>query len=243
MSKSPSPTQLHALLAALIKEAPAFNNDGTLSEYEQKWLGRAHALLVEIGQPFVIPFQMARSKLGTIMENRAEVLQPLHDAFYRIELLVPEESRGTFIPAGETWNGYAAIIKLIQTAKHNLLVVDPYLNSTIFTEFAPHSLIQMKSRFLTTKRPENDAGLQASSTKWASDEISQRHPVEVKYAPSGTLHDRLIIIDDKEVWLISQSFKDIAKRSPATVSKVDGEMSAMKTDHYERLWLDSTPIL
>lgn len=96
---------------------------------------------------------------------------------------------------------------------------------------------------MAAQRSENHPGLLASAGKWAADTISDSHSVEVRYAPAASLYDRLIIIDSSEIWLISQSLKDIAKRSPASVSRADADLGAMKVQHYEELWGQSTPLL
>jgi hypothetical protein len=95
---------------------------------------------------------------------------------------------------------------------------------------------------LAAKRPEYRPGLLAAANKWADDDISKSHHVEVRYALQDSLHDRLIILDSKEVWLISQSLKDIAKKSPASVSRAEAELGTLKVQHYDGLWAKSDPL-
>lgn len=238
-----SPEHALAILEAVIKDAPKFNLKEALTENQMRWLGRADAILEASGASMaLINFRTARHAIGSYSFSMNDLIIPLHEAYSKIELMVPSSSQGAFIPSGDTWNGYAALIKVIQSDCDNLLIVDPYINSTIYTDFSPHSTARNGVRFLTAKRNENHLGLLAASQKWASDQISKAHPVEGRYAPVSTLHDRLIIIDSKIVWLVSQSFKDIAKRSPASVSRADTELSAMKSQHYETLWASSDPL-
>ncbi|MGV8856530.1 MAG: hypothetical protein ACOH2L_18045 [Devosia sp.] len=238
-----SPEQLLALIEAVIRDAPQFGYEDPLTQKELRWLGRADALIeASEGLPALVSFRNARRNLNTYAHSRNDLLLPLHDAYSRMELMSPAASQGAFIPAGDTWNGYAALIKIVQSECDDILIVDPYLNSAIFTDFAPHSSARKCIRCLTAQRPTNHAGLVASAARWASDEISNTHTVEVRYGDARALHDRLIIIDSREVWLVSQSFKDIAKRSPASVSRADSDMSLMKTQHYEDLWVHSTKL-
>jgi hypothetical protein len=244
LSKAPPPEQLLALLEAVIRDAPAFPYQGTLSDQDRRWLGKADALLEASGAiPALFRFRTARQGLGSYTHSRDNLLIPLHDAYSRIELMAPAALQGAFIPGGDTWNGYAALVRLFQRDCDNLLVVDPYLNAVIYTDLAPHSVARRGVRCLAAQRPQNHPGLLAAAGKWAADSISASHPVEVRYAPASSLHDRLIIIDGIEVWLISQSLKDIAKRSPASVSRADPDLSAMKVQHYEELWGQSGPLL
>lgn len=245
MNKSQvSPEQLLALLEALIRDIPQFGIKKALNDTQLKWIGRADAALEASGSMnALLNFRIAKKNLGSYSFSRDDILLPLHEAYSKIEILAPATSQGGFIPAGDTWNGYAALVQLVQTECDDLLIVDPYLNSSIYIEFAPHSSLNTSIRFLTTQKTEYHDGLVAAAKKWASDPISKDHPVEGRYAPSNSLHDRLIIIDGKVVWLVSQSFKDIAKKSPASVSRADPEMTTMKAVHYEGLWQASSTLV
>lgn len=243
-TSNPSPEQLSALLEAVIRGAPAFEYQQPLTETERRWLGRAEAIVEASGSmPALVEFRVARQNLGTIYHSRDALLLPLETAYGRVELHAPVAARGAFIPAGDTWNGYAALVKLIQNECDDLLVVDPYINSDLFTEFLPHSMARTGVRCLTMRRSENHPGLVAAASKWATDAFGKSKPVEVRYAPKGSLHDRLIIIDKRETWLISQTFKDIAKRSPASVSRAEADVCEMKAAHYDALWVQSIPVV
>lgn len=245
MSQSPhlTPELLLALLEAVIKEAPALEYEARLSETDLRWLARAEALLEASGaMTALMDFRSARRALGTYSHSVAAVLAPLHNAYCRTELKAPVAARGAFIPAGDTWNGYAALVKLIQTGCDDLLLVDPFLNADFFIDLAPHSAARGPVRCLATKRNEYHPALAAAARRWTADPISSNKPIEVRYAAPGSLHDRLIILDRAEAWLVSQSFKDVAKRSPASVSRAEAEMGRLKSDHYDALWDQSEPI-
>jgi len=232
-----------ALLEAVIRDAPALIYEQPLSDTDIRWLGRADALLDASGAiPALISFRNARASLGSYAHDRSKLLIPLHDAYGRVELSMPAASQGAFIPGGDTWNGYSALVRIFQTECDDLFIVDPYLNAGIYTDLAPHSAAKNSLRCLTTKRGENHSGLLASHGKWANDEISKSRPLELRYGPQGSLHDRLIIVDRTQVWLVSQSFKDIAKRSPASVSRAESELAEMKIGHYFELWEQSKPM-
>jgi hypothetical protein len=244
--KSPPPEHLLALLEAAIRDAPRFGYEDSLTDEDLRWLGRADALLEVSGAlSALVSFRSARNSLGTYTHSRDNLLIPLHDAYSRVELLVPTAMQGAFILGGDTWNGYAALVRLIQRECDDLLVVDPYLTSELFIDFAPHSEARKGLRCLTMRRGKYHPGLAAAAQKWDNDPLGQSKQVEVRYTPSGTLHDRLIILDGAEAWLVSQSFKDIAKRSPASVSRADEELARLKAEpeHYSELWRQSTPIV
>ena len=121
------PEQLIALLEAAIRDAPPFVYQEKLTDSDIRWLGRADALLEASGAiTALVNFRAARQSLGHYRHSRNQLLIPLHDAYSKMELLVPAALQGAFIPGGDTWNGYAAIVKIMQIECDDLLVVDPY---------------------------------------------------------------------------------------------------------------------
>ena len=240
---TPSPEQLLALLQAAITDAPTFTHPVSRTEMHSRWLARADALVAASGHIGAkVDFMVARTTIGFANFDQQKLLQPLYDAFYSVELTVPTALQGAFIPPGDTWNGYVALVKVIQTVCDDLLIVDPYISADIFTDFVPHVASRMGTRILTTKQPRLHEPLLATAERWNQSHLPPFVPVEVRYAPLSALHDRLLIIDNKETWLVSQSIKDIAKRSPASVTRADPEMALMKAQFYDALWSTSIPI-
>ena len=237
------PEQLLALLEQAIQEAPALLYEEALSESDVRWLGKADALIEASGSmSATLKFRTARNSLHTYAHSRNAIMQPLYDAHSRVELLAPQAMRGRFIAGGDTWNGYVAIVEILQTPCEEILIVDPYLNSIVYLELSPHLPENTQLKCLAIRRPEYHAGIVAAAAKWASDTISQARSVEFRYAQAGSLHDRLIIIDKANVWLISQSIKDIAKKSPASILKADPELANIKADHYLAVWEGSLAV-
>ncbi len=57
-----------------------------------------------------------------------------------------------------------------------------------------------------------------------------------RLAPPKTLHDRAIFIDQAEAWILTQSLKDFAKRSPAEIVRAN-DTASMKIAAYEAVWV------
>lgn len=243
MNQATSPEQLLALVQAAIRDAPAFDYDGRYGEAEQKWLGRAVALLEAAGAfGLATSFQFARNKLQTALHSRVELLQPLFDLMSQFELRVPAELQGAFIAAGDAWNGYAALVRIMQREADDLLIVDPYVSGSVVTELVPHIVARRSVRILTAAQPKLQPALLASSQKWNANPSRSTPELQTRIAPDGSLHDRLILLDNKEVWLVSQSLKDIGKRSAASVTRADPELAALKSNAYAALWQNSLPL-
>lgn len=232
--------QLRALLEQTISAAPSLAFQVALTPDDERWLARAETLVEASGSlPDLVDFRLARSNLGTYSHSRERIMGPLLNSYERVELHSPTSGQARFIPPGETWNGYAALVKVIQPSCTDLLIVDAYLDSSLFIDLLPHSNAA-KVRCLTQKGSYH-AGLWAAFGKWDGDAIGTDHPVELRYAPDRSLHDRMIIIDQKQVFLVSQSLKDIAARSPASLTPADPELAGLKAAHYDQLWSQSAP--
>jgi hypothetical protein len=54
----------------------------------------------------------------------------------RSRTMMPAPFEGAFIPAGNTFDAMTAVTKIFARAKAELLIVDPYLDEKILTEFA-----------------------------------------------------------------------------------------------------------
>lgn len=234
--------QIYALLQEVIRTAPPFDYEAPLSMDDLRWLARAETLIeASDSASDLISFRVAKEGINTYTHSRNKIMGPLLNVLERVELYAPRSSQGRFVAPGDTWNGYAALVRLMQPACDDLLIVDPYLSSGLFLELLPHTNATTVRCFATKQKSYHDA-LSAAFVKWRSDSLGAEKPVEFRYAPERSLHDRLVIIDRAKVWLVSQSFKDIAARSPASLLQADPEMAAMKVAHYTDLWAQGTPI-
>jgi hypothetical protein len=69
---------------------------------------------------------------------------------------------------------------------------------------------------------------------WTSQHGTSR-PLGVRLAPPRALHDRAILIDGMTAWILTQSIKDFAKRSPAEIVRAD-DTASLKIAAYEAVW-------
>jgi hypothetical protein len=83
--------------------------------------------------------------------------------------------------------------------------------------------------------------LQPAAAAWTK-QFGSARPLDVRKAPKGSLHDRLILLDRKDVWLLGQSFNQLATRSNTYLSKADAELAAMKIAAYEAAWGSAPPL-
>jgi hypothetical protein len=72
-----------------------------------------------------------------------------------------------------------------------------------------------------------------AATKWKAQYPNRS--LQVRLASSRTLHDRVMLVDGKDAWTVTQSLKDLAKRSPAEIVRAN-DVAALKIAAYEQLW-------
>jgi hypothetical protein len=150
------------------------------------------------------------------------------------ELNAPAAAQGAFIPAGSAFDGFAAVGKVLSAAKGRLLIVDPYLDEKVLTDFAPLASEGVAICLLADQQSVKPS-LQPAATRWSA-QYGAKRPLEVKLAPPRALHDRLIIVDGNEAWDLTQSLNAFAVRSPATIVRSGPEQAALKIPYYESIW-------
>lgn len=201
------------------------------------WLGRAAALVEEAGDGFdAFSLKQAIGNLGSTLHVKSsrEISMILHRVLARIELKMPVNAQGAFIPVGNTFDALAAIAKIMGSAKKDVFMIDPYLDERAAIDFAPLAPLGVAVRLLTDEQTVKP-GLRPAVEAWVAQYMGQR-PMSLRYTPPRQLHDRLLIIDSVTAWSVTQSFKDLAARSPATILPADPDLSKMKTAAYESLW-------
>lgn len=223
-------------LAATIPDfgsANTFNSSPDVHE----WLGRLHALLDDnMFGLAAIQIAVSSDGLGTSLHSRNvnAIRNSLYRAIAKTELQLPSSSRGAFIPAGNAFDAITATAKILGEAQKELLIIDPYLGPKILEAFAVQASEGVQINLLGAQgrvRPSFEAVARA----WIA-QYGFARPLTVRYAEAKLLHDRLIIVDSESVWDVSQSFEDLAARSPATLSKAIADAAILKIDAYRGIF-------
>lgn len=240
---------LYLQLGQLVSELPTdLSGPGRVSTETHVWLGRAAALIEEQqGYPASadkISFRLAVDGLhGPLQPSNAHtIISILHRALARAEKYAPPGARGAFITVGAEFSALQAIAKVVREASTEVLIVDPYMDATVLTDFAPLAPEGVAIRLLADSFYTKTATMRPPTERWVN-EYGNTRPLEVKLSAQRALHDRLIIVDaGVRVWSLTQSLKDFAARSPGSVLRVDGDVAAMKRDHYIGAWSNASPL-
>ena len=108
---------LYVQLGRLIETMAELATEDQLPQSTYQWLGRAQALLEAAGYladaaRFVVATSELESQYG--MYSAANEIQViLYRALARAELQAPASGQGAFIPAGNAFDGFAAVGKVL----------------------------------------------------------------------------------------------------------------------------------
>jgi hypothetical protein len=238
------PESLYRQLGQLVADTPdSLAGPGPITPDMLRWLGRASALVAESGEATDrIGFNVAADGLLLLREQNAHrIVTILHRALARAERNAPAAAQGAFIPVGAAFDVFQVIAKVLGGATNDILIIDPYMDAKVLTDFAPLAAERVTIRLLTDSFYTKEATLQPPAARWAQ-QYGALRPLQVRLTHPRLLHDRLIIIDGAGVWSLTQSLKNFAGRSPASVLRVEGDTASLKVEAYGKMWTDARPL-
>lgn len=237
-----TPEALYLQLGNLVAEMPDLGGPGPITTEMNRWLGRAGALVDLSGDPAdIVVLRVASQDLGSAnpANNAQAIVAIIHRTLALAELRAPASATGAFIAVGSTLSAMTAVGKVLETAQDDVLLVDPYSDHKVLTDFALLAPEDVTVRLLAVQEDRKPT-LKPAAERWVQ-EHGPRRPLQVRLAPHRKLHDRLIFVDRKEVWALSQSFNRLADRAPASLLRVNPEIAAMKIAAYEDAWQAAQP--
>lgn len=236
------PQALYVQLGRIIETMPMLRAPSRTPAMKQ-WLGRASALVEASGNGvdtglFTIAAVNVLSHTVMVNARAADEIETiLYRSLARAELNAPTSAQGAFIPTGGGFDALAALAKIMGAAKSSLLLVDPYMDEKLLTDFAAVAGEGVFLQLLADQQSVKPA-LKPAAARWMA-QHGQLRPIEARLAAARSLHDRLIVVDQSEAWVLTQSFNAIAARSPASIVRSDTETAALKIAYYENVWAAS----
>jgi hypothetical protein len=202
------------------------------------WLGRACAAVDMIGNVVEHAKIVQACDLLDAEFTRSHHADTIANVLYRslatAEANAPASALGTFIPVGHGFEAFAAVGKILGAATQQLLIVDPYMDEKALTVFAPLAPEGIELRLLADAKSYKSS-LRPAVALW-QEQYGHQRPVEARLAPDRTLHDRLILVDGRDVWTLTQSLNAFAARSPASIVRVDAETARLKANAFIGIW-------
>lgn len=236
----PAPEALYHQLGRLREAMPTA---AMLSQPSaSKWIGRVLAV-VEAAE-CMVELVALRTYVDHIHRHGVSAptvqmfAQQIDNVLAKLELKLPAEMQGTFIPAGGVFDAFVAVSKAMSMAKAHVFLVDPYCdNETIssYVSLAPEGL----PVYLLTDPARLKPNLKPAVERWKAQHKDKR-PLEVRLTAPKALHDRLIITDNTTLYVVGQSLKNLAKTAPSSLVRMDGEGGELKIRFHVDLWQAAT---
>jgi hypothetical protein len=237
MVTPPNYEAIYHELGALMADAPPLDY-GVIEGIPQgtvKWLGQVSALINRVGDlQDSVPFDATSELFVRGMGSGNKLLLIMYRVLAKLEARVPAGSKGAFVVAGDEFDGFAALAKLLGSATKDILIVDPYMDESAVLEY---SALVAEGVVVCLLASEDSVkpGLEPAARKWIA-QYGGARPISVRLAPPKSLHDRLIFVDGVDAFIVTQSLKDFAKRSHASIQRADADTATMKASAYSDLW-------
>lgn len=162
------------------------------------------------------------AKVDSILERLDATETPLQGVFYD----------------GQLWDARALVLKLIGSAKKSLLLIDNWATAETLDLFAK----KRKGVKVTIITSEHYDKKHVPHRKISDADIAtfnaQYPHLAVRY--NETFHDRFLIIDDKELYLIGASLKDLGKKCFGFTKMDAGEIERIKKVAYITFSVDKS---
>lgn len=153
----------------------------------------------------------------------------LRSSIEELRLDLPEaEFKGIYEP-GQEYELYQDVKAILELAKQELFVIDPYLSGEIFDVYAGAIPRSVRFRLLGAIVPPD---VQALGLKYASGG-------NFEFRSSNSIHDR-VIFADKRVWVCGQSLKDAAKKKATYIVETD---ETLMRPVYDAVWASSQKLV
>ena len=129
---------------------------------------------------------------------------------------------------GQLWDARALVLKLIQSAKRSLILIDNWATPETLDLFAKKRKGVKVTVFTSEHYDKKHVPHHKISPADVTTFNAQYPKLAVRY--NETFHDRFLIIDDKDIYLIGASLKDLGRKCFGFT-----KMDAGEIDHIKRL--------
>lgn len=157
-------------------------------------------------------------KIDTDTEDKKAALDSLGPILPKLKKLV-ERRTGTdlILLDSKPYEAFKQILARVERAKKHIMIVDAYVDETIFQLYLERVSAKVLIRVLTKNISLKFKQITAKFRR-------QHRRIEIRSSPQ--VHDRYLVVDDR-VWLIGQSLKD-AGNKPLAIVELRDAIGAIK---------------
>lgn len=229
------PLKKHIILLKLVDLIEHIPNFGSgpikaLSK-ERQWLSSAGALLNSVGVDYTVNYRVNMGMLNQHQDFAINsILGQISDAIEDLKLNLELEGRseiGSVYEPGNVYRFFADLKAIISSAQSEIIVIDPYFNGEAFDAYLS-SVRNSSCIKILADRYTDDIG------KYVKKHIEQ-FKTNIEVRQSKELHDRLLITDGNDCWIVGQSIKDAANKTTYLIP-LSPNIAEAKIRIYSEIW-------
>lgn len=137
------------------------------------------------------------------------------------------------VAVGRVFEYFDELRKLIETAKSDLLMVDPHLDAEFVSRYLPFVSQGTKVRMLARER--------IATLKPAVMAFVAQSGLAIEVRAVGGFPDRYLFVDGQACYQSGASFKDGAKKTLTVLVQITDAFAGVNAT-YEQLWSNAAPI-
>jgi hypothetical protein len=223
--------QLLAEVEELLRTMPPRSTIRLETEENLSWLGRLTAVVSAWHPMDAIFMSVSLDKLHStypleISEGFRKVVTLLHTARHDLRMKTAGPTN-VAVAHGLVFDYFDEIRKIVETAKQDLLFVDPYLDAEFVSRYLNHVSRGVTTRLLTREK--------LGSLLPAVDLFAKQSKLTIQVRSAPNFHDRYLFVDRTECYQSGASFKDGAKSAPTTLTQITDAFAAM-LQTYDGIW-------
>lgn len=200
-----------------------------------EWFGMAQAVIERWNVNKSISFDgyikaIHHIQTGSVNTGYINVMVMLNQARYSLKMFL-DPATDIMIEAGNTYQYFEEIRRLIELSTSELFFIDPYINANFVSKYLTHVKEGVKIRILTKEY--------ISTLTPAIKAFIDQYNIGVEVRSAKELHDRYLITDRKNCYQSGASFKDGAKNAPTTLVEIHDVFPAVLAS-YELIWNEAS---
>ena len=169
------------------------------------------------------------------LNSASDIVGMVGDVIAAIKLELELDGRseiGTVYKPGEVYRFYADLKDIIAGADKEIFLIEPYLTGQAFDEYFG-AVRDVELRLLI--------GKSAAEIKTYADRHSQQYKTSIEVRKSKEIHDRLIVADREDSWVIGGSLNMKGDKATYLLPLTPG-IAETARELYSNIWDRSNPV-
>lgn len=241
-----SPDKAIPILEDLILAAESLHEEESDSGERKQWRHTGEgALLASLGNkhPNVRAFGAAQCGVYHPNDSEARLRRQANDQLGRMVAVLKStveqlrwqlpNPQQVFLPAGSAHDAYVEIRKIIQSATTEILIVDSYVDGTLWT-LLKNLPASAKIRVVTMQM-KGDFTLEGRK-------FAAQHGNTIEVRQTQQYHDRFIVTDGDRCWHLGASIKDAGNKAFAMSEVLSATIRAAIRTDVDTTWNAARPV-